>query len=140
MTDFKKINWWGVIAATLVGEIIGFLWYGFFFEKPWGELMGLKEADYVGQEWRMGLGVVQLLFVSIGLDWVRQKMTITGYMDGLKTGLWVSLFFAVATIWLQFIYALKPVALMGIDGGYQLVWMGLGMALICGFTGFKKAV
>ncbi len=39
------VNWYAVIAATLVGFIIGFLWYGPLFGKAWMAEVGLTEED-----------------------------------------------------------------------------------------------
>lgn len=39
------INWLAVIAASLVGFAIGFIWYGPLFGKKWMESAGLTESD-----------------------------------------------------------------------------------------------
>ena len=39
------INWLAVGAATLVGFVIGFLWYGPLFGKVWMKEAGLTEED-----------------------------------------------------------------------------------------------
>lgn len=36
------INLWAVIASMIVSIILGFLWYGPFFGKPWMALSGIK--------------------------------------------------------------------------------------------------
>ncbi len=39
------INWYAIIAATLVGFAVGFVWYGPLFGKAWMKEIGLTEED-----------------------------------------------------------------------------------------------
>jgi hypothetical protein len=39
------INWLAVVAASLVGFAIGFIWYGPLFGKPWMASVGMTEED-----------------------------------------------------------------------------------------------
>jgi|GEM_PF-3896784 len=34
------INYWAVLGAGVAAVLIGFLWYGALFQKPWMRLMG----------------------------------------------------------------------------------------------------
>lgn len=137
---FKNINVWGLAAATLFSWLFGFVWYAVLFEQQWLSLTGLTSESGKGEEWRMILGVVQLIVVGVGLDWLRRTTHTEGYMPGLKMGLWVALFFTVTNIWMRYIYELAPIQLIGIDAAYVLITIGVSAALICGFHGFKKAV
>ncbi|MFT3996323.1 MAG: DUF1761 domain-containing protein [Asticcacaulis sp.] len=133
----KTINYWGVAAAALFGWLLGFVWYGVAFSEMWMTLEGLTPEMGAGQEWRMGLGVIEVIVVAFGLDWLRRLGNVEGYAAGLRVGAFAALFFAVTTVWLRFIYALKPLGLIGLDGAYLLIQIAVGMALVCGFYGFK---
>lgn len=39
------MNWLAVIAASLVGFVVGFLWYGPLFGKKWLASVGMTEED-----------------------------------------------------------------------------------------------
>lgn len=43
--EVVAINWLAVIAASLVGFAIGFVWYGPLFGKPWMASVGMTEED-----------------------------------------------------------------------------------------------
>lgn len=43
--DMAAINWLAVIAASLVGFAIGFVWYGPLFGKSWMSAVGMTEED-----------------------------------------------------------------------------------------------
>lgn len=43
--EISAINWLAVIAASLVGFAIGFIWYGPLFGKPWMNAVGMTEED-----------------------------------------------------------------------------------------------
>ncbi|ESQ78189.1 DUF1761 domain-containing protein [Asticcacaulis sp. YBE204] len=133
-----KINYWGVAAGALFAWFFGFIWYGLLFSEPWMALEGLTKEMGAGQEWRMGLGVLQVIFLAFGIYWLRRVTGTAGYVAGLKVGAWAALFFAVSTVWLRFIYGLKPLALIGIDCSYLLIQIAVTSAIICGFYGFKR--
>lgn len=134
----KSVNFWGIGAAVLAWWMFGFVWYGVLFTEAWMSLEGLTEEMTKGKEWMMLLGIVQIAFVCFGLDWVRRAMKIEGALNALKTGLWLGMFFSVATIFQRFIYALEPLSLIGIDGSYQLIGFGMSMTILSVFKGFKK--
>ncbi|MEX2362455.1 MAG: DUF1761 domain-containing protein, partial [Balneolaceae bacterium] len=43
--EMSAINWLAVVAASLVGFVIGFLWYGPLFGKKWMASVGLSEEQ-----------------------------------------------------------------------------------------------
>lgn len=43
--DMSTINWLAVAAASLVGFVVGPLWYGPLFGKSWMATVGLKPED-----------------------------------------------------------------------------------------------
>ncbi len=50
--EMSAINWLAVVAASLVGFAIGFVWYGPLFGKPWMKSVGMTEED--AQKGNMG--------------------------------------------------------------------------------------
>lgn len=43
--EMAAINWLAVVAASLVGFALGFVWYGPLFGKPWMASVGMTEED-----------------------------------------------------------------------------------------------
>jgi len=43
--EMSAINWLAVVAASLVGFGIGFVWYGPLFGKKWMASVGMTEED-----------------------------------------------------------------------------------------------
>lgn len=43
--EMSAINWLAVVAASLVGFAIGFVWYGPLFGKKWMASVGMTEED-----------------------------------------------------------------------------------------------
>lgn len=117
----KGINWVGVVAALVVGQALGFLWYAVVFEEQWMALMGLTAADMEGSEASMGLGAVNQLIVAIGLGWAVAATGNNSFAGGAKVGLFAAVFFALTTEAQRFIYGGADQGLIPIDGGYLLL-------------------
>ena len=135
----KSVNWIGLVVALVAGQIFGIVWYGNLFSAAWAKAMGLTEADFVGQEWRMALGVVNMLLILLALDFAMRRLGTRGWLPGAKLGLFVGLFFGATVSALNYIYAAGPLVLLLIDGGYQVVSYALLGALLGGLRRAPKA-
>lgn len=124
------LNWKAILAATVAWFFFGFLWYGILFEKQWQLLESITAEASKGQEWRMGLGVIQTFVVCCGLDWMRQIMGLDTPKSAMINGAMLAFFFAIATISLRYIYALAPIELVMIDSGYQLIGYVLALTIL----------
>ncbi|HYE22261.1 MAG TPA: DUF1761 domain-containing protein [Verrucomicrobiae bacterium] len=59
--DFSP-NIWAVVAAAVSNMILGFLWYGTLFRKPWSQEMGMDKLTPQQQEqMKKGMGLSYLL-------------------------------------------------------------------------------
>jgi hypothetical protein len=125
-----NLNWKGIIAGTTAWFFFGFLWYGIIFAKQWQALEGITPELAKGQEWRMGLGVLQTFIVCCGLDWIRRVMGLDNLKLAIINGALIAFFFSISTISLRYIYALAPIELVMIDSGYQLIGICLAMTIL----------
>lgn len=126
-----QINWLAVLAASLVGFVVGAIWYGPVFGKTWMGLVGLTEADAgkVSMPKIYGICFVLQLIMAFNLAMFigGQATVMTGTLYGFLAGFgWVALAFAVNALFEQ-----KPVKYMLINGGYWSVVFTL-MGLILG--------
>lgn len=135
----KKVNWLGLVVALIAGQVIGIAWYGNLFSVAWMEAQRLTEADFVGQDWKMGLGVVNMVVILLGLDWLIRRLGAEGYLAGARVGLAASACFALTVAALNYIYAAGTLSLLAIDGGYQLVTYAIAGALLGGLKMKPKA-
>ena len=125
----KGINWAGVIAALIVGEVIGFVWYGVVFEKQWLALMNIT-PNPANSQMSMLWGAVNELVVAVGLSWLVNKTGSANLVGGAVTGLLAAVFFACTTDAMSYIYAGTNTALMPINFGYLLVsYAAMGAAV-----------
>ena len=135
----KTINWLGLVAALVVGQIIGIAWYGVLLSDAWMKAMGMTEAQFVGTEWRMSLGFINMVVILIGLDWLIGRLDARSWIGGAKVALAACAFFALTVVALDYIYAAGVPALLWIDGGYQVLSYGIGGALLGGLKLKPKA-
>lgn len=132
-----KINWTGVIVATVVAFFIGFLWYGIVFEAAWLELTGKTKSEDMAVL-PMIWGLLQTFVTMIGLGWLISKMG-DGWMNGLKTGLVAGVCFALTTSAYGYVYETMPQGLLPIDWGHLLIIYAVGGAVIGGLKLKPKA-
>jgi hypothetical protein len=116
----KGINWAGVVAAVIVGQVIGFLWYGMLFDEQWMALSGVSPNEGEATT-SMALGVVNQLVLAVGLSWLINKAGTASLVGGATTGGLAGVFFALTTAALGFIYGGQNTGLIPIDFGYLLI-------------------
>ena len=130
-----KIHYPAVIVAALIQFFVGWLWYGMLFMKPWIEATGVPmdaaQSMSGGQMAMMYVGslVAFLVVYYIMAHFVSYTKSTTA-KQGMQTGFWLWLGFVATTILVNITYTMKPLLLWLIDGGYWLVCMLAGGALL----------
>ncbi len=127
------INWKAVLLATVVSFVLGALWYGPLFGKPWMRSIGIDPA---AARQAPKIGLRRMLSITFILEWmmaiclayfIGTADAAHGALYGLLTGLpWVASAIAVNSLYEQ-----KPAAYIFITGGYWTVVFTL-MGLILG--------
>ncbi len=133
-----KLNWLGIIVATVVAFFMGFLWYGLIFEATWLELTGKTKSEDMSML-PMAWGFGQTFVTMVGLGWFIARGGSSGWMAGLKIGLVAGVCFALMTSAYGFIYETAPMGLLPIDWSHLLVIYALGGAIIGGLKMKPKA-
>jgi len=93
------VNWLAVLVATVVGFIVGWLWWGPLFGKQWMRLSGVKPT----KDMKKGMGSKMLIafIADLVMAYVLAALIITtgavGIGGGVMLAFWVWLGF-VATI------------------------------------------
>ena len=136
----KGINWAGVIAALVVGQVIGFLWYGMIFEEQWMALSGVTPSGDAANM-AMAYGALNQLVVAVGLAWLIGKTGSATLVGGAMAGLAAGVFFAATTAAQAFIYGGADTGLIPIDIGYLLVaYTAMGATVGAVKLGARSAV
>jgi Protein of unknown function (DUF1761) len=130
MIHFENVNFIAALVAALSGFVIGGLWYGPLFQKPWMRLTGMTKEK--GAEASMavtfGLAYVLNFIAAIGIG------MLMGPHDGLHlgahAGLAASVFFVVTAIGVIYLFEQRPLKLFFINAGYQIVnFTAMGLIL-----------
>lgn len=128
------INWFAVLAASLVGFGVGAFWYGPLFGNAWMRSLGMdpvamKNAPKAGIGRIFGLSfVLQFVMATCLAFFLGNDITpATGLLYGFLTGLpWVA--FALT---INALYEQKPWSYILINGGYWTLTFSL-MGLLLG--------
>lgn len=126
LTFLGNVNWLAVIFCAVLSMVIGFLWYGPLFSKPWAKITGwTKEKIAALPKNKMP---VNYLMAYLAAFVIASVLAITllatnsqGVGEGIITAivLWVG--FTGATIGVNMIFERRPISLFGIEAGYHLV-------------------
>lgn len=115
------INYFAVIVVTILAFIIGGLWYGPLFGKPW-----MKETN-ITEEGAKNSNMVKVFGTTIILNFIiainlsaflgPKPDLVWGLMAGALAGVgWVS-----ASLGIIYLFSQKSLKLFLIDAGYQTV-------------------
>jgi uncharacterized protein DUF1761 len=58
--DITKVNWLAVVVAAIAPFVIGSLWYGPLFMKPWSALTGIKPGTPRQNSMALTFGITYL--------------------------------------------------------------------------------
>lgn len=123
-------NWIGIIVAAISAMVIGFVWYGPLFGKPWMKLVGITKADVDKDKANMPKNYAMMfaaaLVTSYVLDFtIRMGESIMprSAMSGVTAAFWVWLGFIAAVKLSDVIFVKKPWNLFFIEIGYYLSFL-----------------
>jgi MFS family permease len=119
--DEMSVNWFSVAGASIVGFVVGFLWYGPLFGKAWLKAVGLTEEDtrkanmvkVFGISFVLQFMMAYCLAMFFGPDITTATGTLFGFLAGLP---WVA-----AAIAINALYEQKSWQYILINGGYWTV-------------------
>jgi hypothetical protein len=129
------INWWAVIVAALIRIAVGFIWYSpFAFLKPWQGMTGVtQETMRAGTPKAVGIDVAMSLIMAFALANIVGASGITDWVNGALAGFWVWLGFVFTSFFVLWAYENRPLQLVAINTGHNLVALILMGALLAGW-------
>jgi hypothetical protein len=116
-----QISWVAVIASTVAAFVLGGLWYGPLFSKPWMREMG------VGRDFKPRIARPVLFGMAITLNFVAAVVfaAFIGPAPGLRTALGagaaIGLAWVAPSMLIAYLFAGRSLALAAIDAGYVVV-------------------
>lgn len=97
---FGSINWLAILACVVVGQIFLTLWFFGIFGAPWAKAYGVADKQQHTKEipgYTYAIGAICVLLLSLGLAILHQNLAITTLGPALTLGLFIAVFFSIAT-------------------------------------------
>jgi hypothetical protein len=128
------INYLPVLVSSIVFMIVGTLWYGPLFGKPWMKLVGMSQKSMSGAKGSMirsmALVFVAALVTSYVLAVLLKSLLITTPSAALTLAFFVWLGFVATTMSHRIFFERSSVALYLINAFQSLVALLLGSLII----------
>lgn len=129
-----KTNYLAIAACAVINAVLGMGWYG-IFSQQWMAGNNLTEAAMNARE-NPTLPVIVSIAVALIAGYLFtvlfRRMQVADWTDGAKTGFTIGLFGFFGTI-VGNMYAMRPMALSLIDGGFVLLQFAAFGAVIGGW-------
>lgn len=124
------VNYMAVFFSGVLMMVLGYLWYGPVFGKPWMKLMGITKTSMKGKGGEMAKNYIVMFISALVLSYVFayilavfQAVTVA---EALMGAFWTWLGFIATTMLGGVLWTKKPLTLYAIDAGYYLA----GLAII----------
>ncbi|MCC7522835.1 DUF1761 domain-containing protein [Candidatus Uhrbacteria bacterium] len=124
------VNFLAVLAAAAASFVLGWVWFGPLFGKPWMKAMGISASD-IEKSKKEGMGktmalnavgtLVMAYVMAHSMVFATTYLNISGVSAGLQGGLWNWLGFMAPVIMGDQLWGGKPWKLFPITAGYYLV-------------------
>jgi hypothetical protein len=129
------VNWLAILVAVVIRMAVGTLWYSpVMFVKPWQALTGVTpDSMRAGMGKAIGVDLVMSLLMALVLQQVAAGFGVTDPISGVFAAVHVWVGFVVATALPLWGYENRPLKLIAINSGHNLValvLMGAAFGLI----------
>jgi hypothetical protein len=134
MLPMAEINFVVVLVAAVLNMVLGFMWYGPLFGKPWMQLVGISEDKIKAQSGSVmaktyGITILAALVSNFVLaHWVDYLFADT-LMEGIQAGIWAWLGFTATVTLTNALFGQKALKLWVIETSYWLVTFAINGAL-----------
>jgi hypothetical protein len=129
-----QVSLLATLLATVLSFVLGGLWYGPLFAKPWMRLVGVTEAtlrEGFNPAKTYGITFVLALLASYVFGMFLGPNPSIGF--GVGAGAAAGLFWVAGSLWTNDLFERRPFALTLINGGYhtvKFILIGLSFALV----------
>ena len=126
------INWLAVLVAAIIRMAVGFVWYSPpVLLKPWQQITGVTpETMKAGMGKALGIDIAASLIMAFALANIIGASGITDWFNGAVAGFWVWLGFMATLMVSLWGYENRPLKLIAINLGNNLIALLLMGALL----------
>lgn len=127
-----EVNYLAILVAGVISIVLGSLWYGPLFGKPWMVIMGFSKENMTASQKKSMIRSYALMFIATLITSYVLSHVITlsklalggsGASVGLQTGFWLWLGFVMPIQLSSVLWEGKPLKLLFINTSYNLVFM-----------------
>lgn len=122
-----EVNWFAIVASAVLYMVIGFIWYGPLFEKPWLKLIGKTKKD-IEREMKegspakiFGSSFLSALVMTYVTNVLVVLLNVTDVVSAIGFGVMLWLGYVAASYATLVVYEGKQFKLYLINVGYYLV-------------------
>lgn len=132
--DLVRVNWAAVVVAAVANPVVAAVWYApALFGERWLSLLDDYRRRGTAPGGAYPLIPVGALVMATVLALVAQWVGATSVLSGALLGLLLWLGFIVAANAGQFVFEARPLRLVALTSGYQLVALVVMGAIIGGW-------
>lgn len=127
MPDLLNLNWVAVGLSAVAAFILGWLWFGPLFGKPWQAGMAMSDADMASGNTPQILGCAFALnvVVAVGLASFRASHAIEAVGSSLGFGAGLAMTFAAPVLAINALFGQRDKVVLAIDASYFVVMFAL---------------
>ena len=136
-----RVNWAAVVVSAVVYWVLGALWYGFLFAKPYVALEHLTDEQMKAapQVWPYIVTFLLNLLIAFVLAQICIWRNANTASRGASAGILMWIGFIGPVTFMTYMFEMRPMELFAINQFYSLVGLFL-MGLIIGGWRKKAAV
>lgn len=134
----------GILVATIVFYLLGFLWYGIVFSEMWMAFNGITMEEATAQSEKLGAmmyvaGIIITLLQVLGLAYILHHASASVLMTCVKICAIVAVLIALPLMMYAHIYEGRSHQAVGLDFAHVLIGYALVGAILSFFRG-KDAI
>lgn len=117
-----NVNWWVIIVTSVLGYLMGFLWYGILFMKPWMKAVGLKKHakdPFPGRTMVIGFLITFISIYVLALFIINTGSTT--FLGGILVGFLLWLGYSLTMNIGALLWQMKPASYFWINAPYELI-------------------
>jgi Protein of unknown function (DUF1761) len=132
MLDFSNLNYLAIFITTLITFGIGAVWYTALFGKVWQKETGLTDKQIAegSPAKTYGGSFVCFFLLNVFLAALFKDLQPKDWIAGAVTGFQIGILVNLATLSINYLYQYKSFKLWLIDGGYYVLLMVVGGAIL----------
>lgn len=121
MNRFADVNWWSVLVAASSAFVIGALWYGPLFQKPWMRVTGITHEQAKTGNPALIFGGAFLLNLIAATGIAALIGPRHGVAFGLHVGAMGGFFFLATALGVIYLFEQRPLLHWLINAAYQVL-------------------